>query len=120
MNTKSVLVAEDEAMIAAMWKEALGQHNWSVVLAKNGVEAIEILENQNFDLLITDLRMPEKDGYAIINHIEQHKLGLPIVVCSGYIENETELAKTNSIKRLLKKPVDIAKEVELIVQEFNS
>ncbi|MEQ8909368.1 MAG: response regulator [Vicingaceae bacterium] len=119
METKKVLIAEDEAMIAAMWREAFSLHDCEVVLAKNGLDAIEILGNQSFDLLITDLRMPEKDGYALIKHIEEKRINLPIVVCSGYIEDEALLNQNASVKLLLKKPVDIGKEVQNLIQEIN-
>ena len=56
--------------------------------AANGVKAMELLERQEVDLLLTDIRMPFMDGLALIQNVAEQYKGIKIIIFSGYGEFE--------------------------------
>lgn len=74
------LVVDDEWAIRALLREVLEREGHEVVEAENGVEAERVLAGQPFDLVVTDLVMPERDGLEMLRHVQAHHPGLPVVV----------------------------------------
>ena len=81
-----VLVVDDEAEIRRVISEALS--SFEVVEAGNGVEALKAFEDEPADLVITDIKMPEMDGVALLNELRIQNPDLPVLGLSGYIEEE--------------------------------
>lgn len=79
----AVLVAEDNAELRESLSQWLRIHNMVVFPVENGKRAIEILERENVDLLITDLIMPEKEGLETITWARSHRPGIKIFAMSG-------------------------------------
>lgn len=71
LQNLQVLVAEDEKDAAGFLEKALAFQGAKVEIATNGREALEILKKQSFDLLISDIGMPEMDGYELIKTIRK-------------------------------------------------
>jgi DNA-binding response OmpR family regulator/anti-sigma regulatory factor (Ser/Thr protein kinase) len=82
----SILIVEDNHDMAAFIKMVLGT-NYDISLAENGLIALNILKENSgqFDLIITDLMMPEMDGYELLEHIKAAKWGthLPVIVLTA-------------------------------------
>jgi DNA-binding NtrC family response regulator len=70
----SILVVEDDAVFADRLKRNLELAQFSVVVAENGAAAVTKLRTQNFDLVVTDIRMPELGGIELIRKIKQEGL----------------------------------------------
>jgi CheY-like chemotaxis protein len=72
--------------------------------ALNGSAAIDQLQNSKFDLLITDLMMPEATGFEVLEWVKEHAPSLPVVVCSAYakIENLRALMLEHPYRVILK------------------
>ena len=81
-----VLVVDDEVEIRRVISEALS--SFDVVEAGNGVEALKAFEDEPADLVITDIKMPEMDGVALLNELRSQNPDLPVLGLSGYIEEE--------------------------------
>ena len=107
---KSILVVDDEEIIRDFLSEVL--EDYSVSLATDGDEAIEKIRSQNFDLIITDLRMPRVSGEEVVRFTRDTYPGSKVIVISGYSSLATVsqtvqngacafLAKPFSIKELL-------------------
>jgi CheY-like chemotaxis protein len=79
----SILVVDDDRMIRALASGILLKAGWSVHLADNGLEALQQLQKSRFDLLATDIDMPEMNGHDLVQHVRVHCPGLPIVVMTG-------------------------------------
>jgi len=91
-----VLVVDDEESLREICKEALLEHGYEVVEAKNGKEAIECLKNEkDIDIVLSDLNMPEMDGMALIEFINRHNLDVELIVMTGFgtIETAVEVMK---------------------------
>lgn len=80
---KKILVAEDEAIIAMVWKEALEDAGYSVTTSQTGLQTLGHLRGEKFDLLITDLNMPDGGGFLVASEINRLNDKIPLIVVSG-------------------------------------
>lgn len=77
-----VLIAEDDLSIQFLLKEHL-KHTFSIMTANNGMEALEVIENGQVDLLITDIMMPVMDGIQLVNEIRKFNEKLPVIMLTA-------------------------------------
>jgi DNA-binding NtrC family response regulator len=93
---KRILVVDDEANLCEVLSMLLQNDGYEVASAPNGGRAIEMLESgASPDLIISDLKMPEKDGMALLGHLRQTARDIPLVMITAYcsIENAVEAMK---------------------------
>ena len=108
-NVPTVLVVDDEPMLREMVAQMLENDGFSVLTAGNGPDAIDLSRSHQgeIDLLVSDVRMPLMDGCTLANHLQAENPALPVLLMSGYCENETRrsrfpmLPKPFSMKSLL-------------------
>ncbi|MBI9103060.1 MAG: hybrid sensor histidine kinase/response regulator [Spirochaetales bacterium] len=79
----SILVIDDEKIIRQTFTFFLEDFNYRVLTAENGKKGIEVFEQEDVDLVLTDLRMPELNGLDVIIHIREVSPETPLIVCSG-------------------------------------
>ena len=79
----SILVVDDDKSVLEVMSEMLRLEGHCVAVAENGVEAVDRVANHTFDLVITDLIMPEKEGLETIAEIRRNRADMPIVAISG-------------------------------------
>ena len=118
---KSILVVDDEEIIRDFLSEVL--EDYAISLAADGDEAIAKIRSQNFDLVITDLRMPRVSGEEVVRFTRDTHPGSKVIVISGYSSLATVsqtvqngacafLAKPFSIKELLQSVEQALREAE--------
>lgn len=90
--TKTILLAEDEAFLKETIQLELEAHGVQVRSVMNGEEAIEELDKSPPDLLLLDLLMPKKDGYAVLQHIREKGYVFPVIILSN-LSNEIDRDK---------------------------
>lgn len=104
-----VLVVEDEEILRHSLKLILNNAGLNVIISENGNEALEILQNDHVDLIITDMMMPGMYGTELISRIKQNKKlkNIPIIIQSG-VDDSLELKKTleMGIEYYITKPYD--------------
>jgi len=109
IKLKRVLITDDEKSFLLSLKDGLSRHKdkFQVLTAENGREAVAILRALPIDLLVTDLKMPEMDGFELLAWVSRHKAQLPVIVLTafGTPEIEARLAKMNTLQ-YLEKPLD--------------
>ncbi|WP_396589238.1 response regulator [Bermanella sp. R86510] len=107
MNTH-VLICDDSNMARKQMARALPENlNAEVTFAKNGEEAIEIIQQGQHEVLFLDLTMPVMDGYETLEIIKQRDLPIIVIVVSGDIQPEArERVKKLGALDFIKKPVD--------------
>lgn len=81
-----ILVIEDDDLMRGMLVEMLARDSHQVTAASNGVEGLALLAEQVFELVVTDIVMPEKEGLETILEIRQ-SLKVPIIAISGGGQN---------------------------------
>lgn len=85
----SILVCEDDFAIKTMISTKLKQENYSVYTAQNGQEALNLMEKQQIDLIISDIMMPEMDGYEFVQTLRETKHTLPILMITAKSQLES-------------------------------
>lgn len=78
-----ILVIEDEPNLSRLYERVLTDHHFQVVTAENGEQALTTLEDHHIDLVITDIMMPEMDGFQFTHLIRQSGYDLPILVITA-------------------------------------
>ena len=81
--TGNVLVVDDDCLVRATLKLFLEKDGWTVTDARNGKQALAFVMSRAFDLIVTDLMMPEMEGIETIREIRRAGIETPILVISG-------------------------------------
>ncbi len=107
MIEKSALIVDDDDDIAEMLSEFLSGEGYAVRKASNGQEALEAMDQSNFDIVLTDLSMPVMDGLDLIMKMRSSLSlkGVPVIVISGAL-TDSRLRKLSSFRvcHVLEKP----------------
>ncbi len=84
-ESESILVVEDDPGIREMLCRQLRKENWQVIEAENGKEALNKLEKHTFKLILSDLMMPEIDGFELVHHLKQHEQwrNIPVIILTA-------------------------------------
>jgi CheY-like chemotaxis protein len=118
---KQVLIVDDEARLLKSIEAGLKNYkeNFSVLTALNGKAAVEILQSVDIDLLVTDLRMPEMDGFELLAYISNSHPFLPAIVMTAFATTEIEERVNESgIFKLLEKPIEFDRLAETILESL--
>jgi CheY-like chemotaxis protein len=117
---KKILITEDEKALANALKLKLTNSGYSVFLAANGSEAIEIIEKENIDLLLLDLIMPVMDGFTILETLKEKNIKIKTFVLSnlGQPKDEEKVKSLGASEFFIKSDVSISKIVEHIKEEI--
>ena len=114
-----VLVVEDNLINQRIMRELLNETGLDVTIAGDGLEALEVIRRQAFDLVLMDLQMPRMDGYQTTAEIREHhdRLSLPIVAMTAHGRDEDrEKCLAAGMNDHLSKPVDPARLVQALRQ----
>lgn len=83
----NILIVDDELAINELSEKILSANGYTVYCAATGKQALSILESENIDLVISDVVMPEMDGYELAHIVHQKYPDIKIQLCSGFAEN---------------------------------
>ncbi|HFC46290.1 MAG TPA: response regulator [Dissulfuribacter thermophilus] len=86
-----ILIAEDEKNIGDLLVELLQSEDREITVVNNGLEAIKKLKERPYDLLITDLMMPEVDGMEVIHRAKKLYPDILVIIITGYASLETAI-----------------------------
>ena len=107
---KKILVIDDEELIIRSLKKLLEKEDFTVFVAKNGQDALAMVEEEGFDLIIADVRMPGINGVDTVGSILKRKdfKGTPVIFITGYADAEIR-RRAAELKPLayIYKPFDI-------------
>lgn len=106
-SNRTVLVAEDNDINQVVAKSLLEDTGLNVVLANNGKEAVQLAQNQHFDLILMDLHMPEMNGSEAAFMLRQSNIDIPIIAfTAAVVSEEIEKALASGMNGYLTKPVN--------------
>lgn len=80
---EKILVIDDEADLRATFQERLTLEGYQVWTASNGRKGLQVYQDHSFDLVITDVLMPELDGLEVVRTLRRFNPTIPIIVMSG-------------------------------------
>jgi DNA-binding response OmpR family regulator len=110
----NVLVIDDDIRVRELIADTLGGEGYTVTQAIDGVEGMAKFRAEPFDLIITDLYMPEKEGLETIVELRREFPHLKILAISGAHTEQLRIAKLLGADRTLSKPFDIADLIEAV------
>ncbi len=101
---KRVLVVDDDKITQLTTRALLGNCNFEVVLSSSGSDAIFKINNDKFNLVLTDLFMPEMDGFELARRLRELEIRTPIIAFSSDDSKQThQLCKDAGIDTLMVK-----------------
>ncbi len=103
-----ILVVEDEVMTQNVIAKVLKANNYQVEVAPDGVVALMEISRKKFDLILSDISMPNFDGYQLLDFVKRNGIKIPIVFLSGYT-SETSKSKGLSLGAVdyINKPINV-------------
>jgi len=81
---KKLLVVEDEKNLCVLYKEELTEEGYNVTTVMDADTALALIKKKKFDLVITDIRMPVKNGIDLITQIMALRKDIPIIINTAY------------------------------------
>lgn len=117
--SKKILVVDDEEYIREAMVDLFNSNGYEAQCAESGRAALLTCENENFDIVISDVRMPNGDGLELAKNLFE-KFGdkLPVVFVTGYLDCDDIDIPTNVVE-VVKKPVRFTNLNKVIVRVLN-
>lgn len=105
---KRILFADDEPLVLKGLQRTLRKmrSEWDMVFASSGKEALEILDQQAMDVIVSDLKMPEMDGMQLLTEVKTRYPHMVRIILSGHLEHEMTLQSVQYAHQNLTKPFD--------------
>src|SRR6185503_6348950 len=106
---KLILFVDDEAAILASLSNLLrkDRHRWELVFANGGQEAARLLSERTFDVIVTDMRMPNLDGAELLELVRKRSPRTVRIMLSGHAESEGVMRALPLVHQFVSKPCDI-------------
>jgi len=121
MNTMKILVVDDEDIVLESCQAVFELEGFEVMLVPSADEALKTMKNDNFALLLIDVKMPKHDGIYLMEKVRKQWPNIPIIVMSGYYTKETikEAFKMGAAKFIAKpfEPDELVKTVRQIIEK---
>ena len=86
MKTNSILIVEDDLTFATMLKTWLGKKGFTVDTASNNARARKLIEAQTYNLILSDLRLPDQDGIFLLNWMRDKNIETPLIIMTSYAD----------------------------------
>jgi two-component system response regulator GlrR len=80
---EKILLVDDEEMVLRLLETALKSEGYNTMVCQKADDALRLLKSENFDLMITDIRMPEKDGMQLVEEMRDMGVNIPVIAISG-------------------------------------
>ena len=81
---KTILVVDDDRYLRRLYKSELEAEGYRILLAENGTQAIELVNDESPDAVVMDIRMPEADGLEAMARILRERRWTPVILNSAY------------------------------------
>ena len=104
----TILVVEDDMELLDLFQTVLENENYNVISATNGLQALDIVSNQTIDLIVSDVMMPQMDGFEMIKLLRLGNFTMPILLITalGGIMNKKQGFRVGTDDYMVK-PIDV-------------
>lgn len=118
-----ILVVDDELIVRESLSNYLREDGYEAVAVETGEEALRKVENENWNILFVDLKMPDMDGLEVLREVKEAKADLPVIIITAYatIDSAVQAMKDGAYDYIVKPfdPEAIAMVVEKVVEHQN-
>lgn len=105
---KKILIIEDQTGIRLLLEEVFNKEGIITIAVENGLDALNILENEKVDYLLLDMNMPKMSGIEILEKIKPLENKIDAYLMTGYYDDELiEKAKQLGVKNFFAKPFNV-------------
>ena len=117
----SILLAEDNLINQKVAQSIFKNIGYEIDIAKNGREAVELMEKDKYDVIFMDLLMPETDGYQATEEIRKAGYTLPIIAMSADEDDKTRAAAFKAgMNDYVMKPARVESIKQLLIKLFST
>ena len=103
-----VLIVDDEEILLDLYEQNLEKFGYLVERAESGNEAIEKLSNMDFNLVLSDIKMPNGDGKDVLNHVRNKlNLEIPVIMLTKYTNGTSKKFMGLGADTILFKPISM-------------
>src|SRR4030042_4127170 len=103
MKNKLILIVEDDPEMGKVLFENLSQNGHTIFLAANAETALRLFDQKPFDLVLTDLRLPDQNGLQLLDTLKSRSVHTPVIMMTGFgtIQNAVEAMRKGAFDYLL-------------------
>src|SRR5881397_3471136 len=95
MPAEKILVVDDEQSMAQFLGIVLRKEGYQVTTVSNGRDALDKVKAENFDVVITDIKMPGMDGIELLQGVKKHDASVPVVIITAYASQQSAIDAVN-------------------------
>lgn len=107
MKSPKILVIDDEEYIRIVLKEILEFYKYVVYTADSGIKGLEIFQNNDFDIVLLDIKMPEMDGIEVLEKIKEIDVSVEVIIITGHSDEDIAIqCLKHGAFDYLRKPID--------------
>ena len=114
---RKVLLVDDDRILLKLFQKKCQKYEkyFELLLAADGLEAVEVMKKHSVSLVVTDLQMPNMDGYALIAHLSDTYPDIPVIIITGYPSPDAKKAVlVKKAFQYVEKPVVLEDLIETI------
>lgn len=116
MKRAKVLIVDDEPVIRSLFSDVLREEGLDVVVAKGGEEGIDRARNVHFDLIFTDIHMPDVDGIEVLKAVKGMNKPIQVILMDSYPDGLIEKGLSLGAYGCLHKPFEL-KDLRSILED---
>ncbi len=107
MSGPTILIIDDDNSIRKVLEEYLQQVGFSIITAADGLEGLDRIKQNNYDLVILDIHLPYVSGIGLIKIAREMTPGIPVICITGYGYYPEQVAEEEKADIVLAKPVPL-------------
>ena len=112
----SLLVVDDDKNIRRLLARIAEREGFAVETARDGVEALEMLERRNYEIAIVDLMMPRLSGYELVQKMSALQPRPIVIVATALTNGDVASLDDSMVRRVIRKPFDVTAVAEALVE----
>lgn len=114
LNQPKILLVEDDNDLREILEENLQELGCECVAAKDGLEALDLLRNNDYTSIISDIRMPNMDGMDMLKTMRNEGINTPVIFITGYSEYSEEMIDSAGGVTVIHKPFSFEQITEIV------
>lgn len=112
----ALLIVDDETAIRKLLAKVAERAGFAVDMARDGLEALEMLGRKNYEIAIIDLMMPRLSGYELLQKISTLNPRPTVIVATALMHGDTKSLDDSMVRRVIRKPFDIQNVAQALVE----